>query len=324
MSERVVLVTGGTGFIGAYTAAEAIDHGDSVVAFDVDTDPTILQKLGVADDVEIVRGDITDPTSVFEAVKRSGATHVIHLAALLTNRSNEHPRQAIDVNVEGTNTVFEAARVFDDQVERVAWASSSAVYAPPERYDDPEVDEDDLVYPETLYGAAKEYNEHQADIYRENYGLSLVGVRPTLVYGPYRESGSASAYAQVIEGPARGESVTVGPSDHVFDWQHVADAAQAFYRAATASETDLSRSVYNACGERATLAEVADVVREYVPGADVTLTDDESVPWNHHMRMDAARADLGYDPEYDLESGVRAYVDVVRAEAGLDPLTGDR
>lgn len=320
MSERVVLITGGTGFIGAYTAAEVVERGDAAVAFDIDTDTTILRKLGVADDVEVIEGDITDPTSVFDAVKRSGASHIVHLASLLTNLSNEYPRRAIDVNVKGTNTVFEAARTFDDQIERVAWASSSAVYAPEDRYEDPEVDEDGLVYPETLYGAAKEYNEHQAEIYRDNYDLSIVGVRPTLVYGPYRESGSASAYAQVIEGPARGEAVTVGPKDHVFDWQYAPDAAQAFYRAATVPEADLSRTVYNACGERATLAEVADVVREYVPDADITLAEGESAPWNHHMVMDAARSDLDYEPAYDLESGVRAYVDVVRAEAGLEPL----
>ncbi|MFB6134313.1 MAG: NAD-dependent epimerase/dehydratase family protein, partial [Halanaeroarchaeum sp.] len=171
-----------------------------------------------------------------------------------------------------------------------------------------------------LYGAAKEYNEHQADIYRENYDLSLVGIRPTLVYGPYRKSGSASAYTRVIEGPARGEAVTVGPDDHVLDWQHVEDAAQAFYAATVAQESALSHAVYNACGERATLGAVADLVREYLPNADITLTNDDTVPWNHYMTMDAARRDLGYEPTYDLRRGVKSYIDVVRREAGLDPI----
>ncbi|MFB6134314.1 MAG: NAD-dependent epimerase/dehydratase family protein, partial [Halanaeroarchaeum sp.] len=137
MSDRTILITGGTGFIGAYTAANAVENGDDVVVFDVSSDETILEKLDVADRVEVIEGDITETTSVFEAIKTTGATHVIHLAALLTNLSNQYPRRAIDVNVKGTNTIFEAARVFDDQIERVAWASSSAVYAPPEKYDDP-------------------------------------------------------------------------------------------------------------------------------------------------------------------------------------------
>ncbi|MFD1687253.1 NAD-dependent epimerase/dehydratase family protein [Halobellus litoreus] len=320
MSDRTILITGGTGFIGAYTAAEAVSNGDSVVAFDISADSRIFEKLGIADQVEIIEGDITETTSVFEAVKETSATHIIHLAAFLTNRSNQYPRKSIDINIKGTNTVFEAARVFDTQIERVVWASSSAVYAPQHRYDDPDVDEDDLVYPATLYGAAKEYNEHQADIYRENYDLSLIGLRPTLVYGPYRESGSASAYAQVIEGPARENAVEVGPSDFVFDWQYAADAGAAFYGATLTPESELSYSVYNICGERATLAEVADVVHKYLPDADITLTDEGDAVWNHHMKMNAAKEELGYDPEYGLERGVKAYIDVVRENAGLDPV----
>lgn len=320
MGDRRILITGGTGFIGAYTAAEAIANGDSVVTFDISDDDRILREFGIADQVEIIEGDITETTSVFEAVKNTGATHIIHLAAFLTNLSNRYPRKSIDINIKGTNTVFEAARVFDTQVERVVWASSSAVYAPPHKYDDPDVDEEDLVYPATLYGAAKEYNEHQADLYRENYDLSLIGLRPTLVYGPYRESGSASAYAKVIEGPARGDAVEVGPSDVVFDWQYATDAGAAFYRATVAPESDLFRSVYNVCGERATLAEVADIVEAYLPDADITFTNEEDAIWNHHMKMDAAKEDFGYDPEYGLERGVKSHIDMVRENAGLDPV----
>lgn len=320
MTDETVLITGGTGFIGAYTAAAVLEAGHDVVAFDIDPDPGTLENLGVADDVTIRRGDITETTEVFEAVTDAGATRIIHLAAFLTDLSNEFPRKAIDVNIKGTNTVFEAARIFDDQIERVAWASSSAVYAPPSRYDDPEVDEDDLVYPDTLYGAAKAYNEHQADRYREEEELSLVGIRPTLVYGPYREAGSASAFAQVIEGPARGEAVTVGPEDHVLDWQYIEDAAQAFVQAAFVPEADLRYSVYNACGERATLGEVAALVGDIIEDPDITLSEEGSIPWNHHMKMDAAKRDLAYDPEYDLRRGVQTYIDVVRDEAGLKPV----
>ncbi len=176
---ETVLVTGGTGFIGSYVAQDLAEEGHDVVAYDLSTDTRILEKLGVADDVEVTRGDITDPTSVFRAVKESGATRIVHLAALLTNLARDNPRGAAEVNVMGTNNVFEAARTLDDQVERVAWASSAAVYAPPANYDDEWVDEEDLVYPDTLYGATKEYNEHQAKVYFEDHDISHVGLRPT-------------------------------------------------------------------------------------------------------------------------------------------------
>jgi len=318
-----VLVTGGTGFIGSYVCEDLVEAGHEVVAYDLSTDTSILEKLGVADDVTVRRGDVSDSTDVVRAVKETGTTHVVHLAALLTTTARENPRAAMDVNVGGTNNVFEAARTLDDQVERVAWASSAAVFAPPDNYADAEdwwVTEDDLVYPDTLYGATKEYNEHQARVYHEDYGLDHVALRPTVAYGPYRETGGSAFLANVVEKPAVGESFSVEYGDQEIDWQHVRDVAQAFRRAAFADEDDLTRRVYNVRGTLATVREAAETVERIVPGADLEVSDEGELPWTQRLDMTAAQADLGYEPEYDLEAGFRQYVGVLREEAGLDPL----
>jgi nucleoside-diphosphate-sugar epimerase len=317
---ETVLVTGGTGFIGSYVAQDLVEAGHDVVAYDLSTDERILEKLGVADDVEIVRGDITDPTSVFRAVRESGATRIVHLAALLTNLARDNPRGAAEVNVMGTNNVFEAARTLDDQVERVAWASSAAVYAPPANYDGDWVDEDDLVYPDTLYGATKEYNEHQARVYFEDHDVSHVGLRPTVAYGPYRETGGSAFLANIVEKPAVGESFSVEYGDQVIDWQYVEDIAQAFRKAAFAPEEDLSQRIYNVRGEVATIREAVETVRDIVPDAEIEVSDEGELPWTQKLDMTDAQEDLGYEPEYDLEAGFRKYVEALRAEAGLEPL----
>jgi UDP-glucose 4-epimerase len=317
-----VLVTGGTGFIGAFTAEDFVEHGHDVVAFDLSTDPEKLEKLGIADDVEIVRGDVSDPTAVVRAIREHGATHVVHLAALLTNGARGNPRAALDVNVGGTNNVFEAARTLSDQVERVAWASSAAVYAPPANYADNDRDgwvtEDDLTYPDTLYGATKEYNEHQAKVYYEDFDVSHVGLRPTVAYGPYRETGGSAFLANLIEKPALGEAFSVEYGDQVIDWQYVRDIAQSFRLAAFADEDDLSRRVYNVRGECATIREAAETVMDVVPGADIDVSDEGELPWTQTLDMTAITDDLGYEPEYDLATGVREYVNVLREEAGME------
>jgi len=310
-----VLVTGGTGFVGAYTAADLVDHGHEVVAFDVSTDPRILERLDVAEAVTIRRGDVTDPMAVARAVRETGATRVIHLAALLTNGARENPRAAMDVNVGGTNNVFEAARLLDDQIERVAWASSAAVYAPPANYSG-QVEEDDLVYPDTLYGATKAYNEHQARVYAEDYDCSLVGLRPTVAYGPYRETGGSAFLVDLIEKPALGESFSVQYGDQAIDWQHVKDVAQAFRLAAFTPESDLSQDVYNVAGDLATIREAAEAVQKVVPDADIEVSDEGDLPWTQDLDDSAARSDLGYDPVYDLRAGIQQYVDVLREERG--------
>ncbi|ODR81039.1 UDP-glucose 4-epimerase [Haladaptatus sp. W1] len=315
---ETVLVTGGTGFIGSYTAKELLDHGHDVVAYDLSTDTRILEKLGIADDVEIRRGDITDSTDVFRAVRETGATRIVHLAALLTTTARENPRLAIDVNVRGTNTIFEAARTFSDQVERVAWASSAAVFAPPANYDDDWVTEDDLVYPDTLYGASKEFNEHQARVYFEDHDLSHVALRPTVAYGPYRETGGSAFLANIIEKPALGEPFSVEYGDQVIDWQHVEDIAQAFRRAAFTPDENLNQRVYNVRGTVATIREAAETVEKIVPDADLEVSDEGELPWTQKLDMTAIQEDLGYEPRYDLESGFRSYINVLREENGLE------
>jgi UDP-glucose 4-epimerase len=315
-----VLVTGGTGFIGSYVAQDLLERGHDVVAYDRSTDTRILEKLGVADDVEVRGGDVSEPTDVIRAVRETGTTHVIHLAALLTTTARENPRAAADVNILGTNNVFEAARILDDQVERIAWASSAAAYAPPHNYDAEWVDETELLYPDTLYGATKEYNEHQARVYHEDYGLDHVALRPTVAYGPYRETGGSAFLANIVEKPALGEPYSVEYGDQAIDWQHVEDIAQAFRRAAFTPESELSQRVYNVRGVLATVREAAETVESILPNAELDVSDDGELPWTQNLDMTKAREDLGYEPAYDLESGFRKYINVLREEAGLDPV----
>ncbi|EMA41610.1 NAD-dependent epimerase/dehydratase family protein [Halobiforma nitratireducens] len=319
-ADATVLVTGGTGFIGSYVAQDLLEHGHEVVAYDRSTETDVLENLGVAAEVEVRQGDVSDATDLIRAVRETGATHVVHLAALLTTTARENPRSTAEVNVVGTNNVFETARILDDQVERVAWASSAAAYAPPEKYDTEWVDEDELVYPDTLYGATKEYNEHQARVYHEDYGLDHVALRPTVAYGPYRETGGSAFLANIVEKPALGEPYSVEYGDQYVDWQHVSDIAQAFRKAAFTPEADLSQRVYNVRGVLATIREAADTVESILPEAEIDVSDDGELPWTQNLDMTRAQAELGYDPEYDLESGFRQYVNVLREEAGLEPV----
>ena len=73
MSADTVLVTGGTGFLGSYVARDLVEAGNDVVAYDLSTDDHILSKLGVADDVTVRRGDVSEATDVVRQCRQNAS-----------------------------------------------------------------------------------------------------------------------------------------------------------------------------------------------------------------------------------------------------------
>lgn len=320
MAEESVLITGGLGFVGAYTAKQFIERGYEVNIYDRSTDTHILNRLGIEDQINLFTGDITDPTTFFRTVKSSNVTYIVHLAALLADAAQADPRAALSVNIKGTNNVFEAGRTFSDQIERIVWSSSTAVYAPPSFYDG-EVAEENLVNPGGLYGATKLYNEQQARVYFEDFEINHIGLRPGVAYGPYRERGTSAFLTDLIEKPAKGESVTVEYGDQVLNWHYVKDMADAFATAISTPESDLSHRIYNVAGESATINEVANIISNIIPSADIKVNDRGELPWMQYIDDSAARQDLRYNPNYDLQSGLIEYINTVRGNHNLPPIT---
>jgi len=320
---ETVLVTGGTGYVGSYLARALVEEGHEVVAFDAGAADRLLDRLGVREAVEVVRGDVTDLAALARTVREHDVTRIVHLAALLSEDVEADTLGSTRVNTLGTNNVLEAARLFPERVERVVLASSETVYAPGSRYDEVPVEEDTLLCPDSPYSAAKRYGECLAETYREDHGVSAVALRPTGVFGPFRRS--FTAFAELFENPAVGEPTRVRNGGTAVSWLHVADAADAFRRAALAPAGALSHGVYNVRGDVATVAEAAEAVRDLLDDAsvevDVELADHADLDWSaQNLSLSRSRADLGYEVEYGLPVFAREYVNAVREDAGHPPV----
>jgi nucleoside-diphosphate-sugar epimerase len=117
----------------------------------------------------------------------------------------------------------------------------------------------------------KIFNEWQAQDYIDKYGLSITGVRPANVTGPDKVRGSVD-HVQCITQPAAGKSITFKYKDYMRCPIHVDDISEVFVQVLMADGPQ--HNVYNSGGEAISLGALADLVREFIPEAQITFENE--------------------------------------------------
>ena len=241
-------------------------------------------------------GGVDDWSRVVEVVNRYRPRYVIHMAV---TQAAKHRHLNVTVNVVGTINALEAARLFD--VERVVFFSSVLV-VPRVQYE-PVDAAHPIILPREgphggFYGASKLAGEAFCFAYQENFGLDVRIIRPTSVYG---HGMSWPTYIKLmVEGAVRGEPVSF---DHggpfAMDYVHVEDVASLAVALLETPE-DADRVFYASTGGPLVAnAELARIVMDLVPGAEITLGDQLSeenqndLPFIGRMSIDNARNQLG-------------------------------
>ena len=311
-----IMVTGGTGFIGHRIIRKLVDRGEEVVCFDLAPPRANLEPY--LDRIQFYRGDIGQIPHLLEAINTYGVHKIIHMAALLPPDTEDRPHFGMLVNIQGANNVFETARWTG--IERVVYASSIAVYGVQETFGERPVDEEDLSSPINVYGMTKAANDFAAGRYRDRYGMDVRGVRICTVFGHGRVTGMTGMIGGLMMSlPAIGQPVAMefDPSE-ASPMIHAEDAAEMFVQVALS--TSLNHSIYISGGHLATIQDMANLVREFVPDAQIT-TGDRPVP--HVYLVDNSRmlADIGYEMA-PLRVRVLEHMNDARREAGLPPISG--
>ncbi len=324
-----ILITGGTGLIGACLAEKLLARGERVVLFDLAPAEWRIRQLRAAggDRLRVVRGDVAALAEVLDAVRGGDLTAIVHLAYVLGAESNERPELATRVNILGTTNVLEGARL--GGVERVLLASSIAVYGADGDYrpDQLPLREDAPLYVARglpIYGAGKVYLEHLGAHYAARYGLAVAGLRPSIVYGWGRQRGASAFAGEVVDRAAAGEPATVGFGDARVSLVYVDDVAEQFLALLAAPPARFARRrFFNTGGDACTVRELVDAVRRLVPAAriDVTSAGERDVAGLATSVTDKAlEAELGVRRKSTpLEAGLRAHIEVARRRGGGAP-----
>ena len=308
-----VLVIGGTGFIGPRVVRKLVERGEEVVCMDINPWAASFDDLG--DRVRVVRGDLTRFDDVVRTVLEFSPERLINLAYFVGSGEGD-PHNQMRLNVLGMDNCFEAARLCG--VKRVVYASSIAVYGPQRHYGDRTVNEDDPKHGTRQYAMHKIFNEYQAEQYINNYGMSITGIRPAHVTGPDKVRGSVD-HVQAITMPARGLPANFPSQSYMRCPIHVEDASEMFVRVAL---VDSARyNLYNSGGTPISLGELADLVREFIPDAEITFDSDDGVEESDIYLVDNSRIREEFEVELPpFRQRVLEIINEVRQAEGMAPI----
>lgn len=300
------LVTGALGCIGAWTIYHLLKQGERVVSFDLLDRGHRLDLLLTPEEqsaITFVRGDLADFSQVIDAFRANGITHVVHLAALQVPFCRADPVKGAQVNVVGTVNVFEAAR--QNGVAHLAYASSIAVYGPPDEYPTGPIAHDAPFAPRTFYGVYKQANEGTARIYWLDHKISSTALRPYTVYGPGRDQGLTSDPTKAMLAAAAGQPFHINFGGKM-QLQHASDVALQFIEAAR-QPLD-GAYAFNLGGRVVDIAEVVSLIRKIKPNAEITQKD-TPLPFPEAFDDGQLRRHFNNVYETPLEEGVRQTIE---------------
>jgi len=315
MSARV-LITGGSGFLGAHLASRLAERGDEVLVYDLvppgGERAWLIEKA--KGQVRFERRSIEDLSSLLSVMKDYKIEKVIHCASIADSAYlNQNPLTALRINIGGTINLLEAARL--SQIGRVVCASTNGVLTA--RQYEPIDENHPVLLPEGpasgFYGASKVACEAFGMCYWTYHGIDFIALRPSSFYGLGMQ---IPLYIKpIIEGAVKGIPVKLLKGrDTPRDYVYVKDVASAFVKALDIEKERVQDRIFMIGTGRnlTTPAEVAGIVREILPRSEIEL--EESPPDRNEFKhrgvisIERARRQLGYEPEYDLRAGVADYI----------------
>jgi UDP-N-acetylglucosamine 4-epimerase len=312
LSNSRVLVTGGAGFIGSNLIESLLAAGNEVICLDNFSTGTRENIHGFVDNKRftLIEGDIRNYNDCEKAVQNIDV--VFHQAALgSVPRSIKDPVSSTDVNIGGFVKILFAAK--EAKVNRFIYAASSSTYG--DHLDLPKV-EDKIGKPLSPYGITKYADELFATNFASTYNIDVIGLRYFNVFG--RRQDPNGAYAAVIplfvkkllshEAP-----VINGDGSNSRDFTYIDNVIQANHLAAVTKNNAALNQIYNiAHGERTTLKQLFDLIKNIAVKYDSTIADIKPVYGPEragdipHSQASIEKASklLGYAPSHNVAEGL--------------------
>jgi nucleoside-diphosphate-sugar epimerase len=315
------LVTGGNGWLPSHVVRRLARAGETVVSYDLMEPDDYLRAFLGADISSVVfeSGDVMDRVQLREAAMRHSVTSMISAAAITprVDRERHEPERIIAVNLGGVVNALEVARELPD-FRRFVQISSCAVFGDVSGVT--ELDEETPANSTNLYGITKLAGERVALRYGDLFGLDVIAVRPSNVYGPMERFTPGYAGATELREMLRihfaGESINVTSLDASYrDWTFAEDVAEGIERAWSVAGPLPHRVYIVSSGDQYSIGDVLEAFRGNLPGLEYAVVSQDEA--NYPVDADGpgprpvnrrAREHLGWSPRTSFGEGMRQYL----------------
>ncbi len=288
----VVLVTGGSGFIGSHVVDTLVSKGYSVRVFD--------KLKPIAEDVEWFRGDLRSKDDINETVK--DVETVFHLAAVAdVNVAAVDPQSCLELNELATLNLLSACSGHD--VERIILASTVWVYG---KTAGEVTEETPIPLPNDIYTKTKIGQEHLLYSWSLSHSLPYTILRYDIPYGPRMRSNMA--IAAFVRRAMNKEAISVfGDGSQGRCWIYVTDLAEAN---CTAMKPDASNQIINVAGrEFVTISEIVSLLSNKLGAFPVKHEPPRPGDFSGvRTNIEKAQKLLGWSPRTSFEEGLSTYV----------------
>lgn len=309
MEGKEIVVTGGAGFIGSHIVDSLVEENHVRVIDNLD----FGREEYVNDDAELKKVDIRNFSELKKAV---GSPDVIfHLAARAQTRSTsigwDNPQLDCEVNTEGTINLFEAVR--EKEIDpKIVYASSAAVYGPPEN---PPITEEHPKNPISPYGVHKFAGEKHMTAYVEEQGLDISAVRIFNTFGPRQPRYVMYDFFKKLQ-EDNSELEVLGTGRQIRDYCYISDTVRAFEIVA---EEGGAGEAYNLSGEN--VISINDLAEKMIDIADLDADYyNTAESWDgdiSRLEADISKLkDLGFRPKVGLDKGLEKFKNYFERKEG--------
>ena len=311
-----VLVTGASGFIGLALSKALVARGDSVTAIDLRIGQDLAELANDNDRVVARVCEITEWQTLVEIIKDNPPDAILHCAGTVgVLASVQVPCRTMQVNVGGAINLFEAARLFG--VRRIIHMSSEETYG---EFQQPAIDETHPQNPLMAYGISKLAVEHLGRSYKAMHGTEIINMRTCWVYGPGLPRIRVPKI--FVDAAVSGGSCHLPwGEDMAVDHTYIEDVVTGVLLA-----MDHVKHPYDAynlgSGTATKLSKMVEIIRELVPGADISVGAGEyehGLPSSSAIAVtkgalivDRAHEVFGYIPRFNMRDGLAAYIKATR------------